>query len=215
MKEIYEKHLLTEKFNAWELDEFKKRAKNDRAWDKKGDSVGLTIKHMPKNTKRPREDGYLVIKLLTPSNLKGSGVEKRHGKYNASVVLSSGRTISLGDFDKFEKAKDELINYMINHIKENIATNLKEGYTDHLLSEKKAPIELGKSLYLHRVGYDANGNWSYWVSKGGNKAKKIQAINLKGGSNKIRKDAIKSGSVEGHEDVVKGIIDYYYKHMDK
>jgi len=52
---------------------------------------------------------------------------------------------------------------------------------------KKAPkggYDIGDGFSVTKVGHDTNGNWSYWVAKGG-AAKKIQTGNLNGGSGKI------------------------------
>ena len=47
------------------------------------------------------------------------------------------------------------------------------------LKKFKSPLDLGCEkgegcYFLHSVGLDTNGNWSYMVSKGSNKPKKIQ-----------------------------------------
>jgi len=58
---------------------------------------------------------------------------------------------------------------------------------DFLSEGKKAPkggYDIGDGMSVTKVGYDTNGNWSYWISKGGS-AKKIQTTNLNGGSGKI------------------------------
>lgn len=36
------------------------------------------------------------------------------------------------------------------------------------------PIDIGDGYYAHKIGYDRNGNWAVWVSKGTNPAMKIQ-----------------------------------------
>lgn len=36
------------------------------------------------------------------------------------------------------------------------------------------PIDIGDGYYAHKIGYDRNGNWAVWVSKGSNPALKIR-----------------------------------------
>jgi len=60
----------------------------------------------------------------------------------------------------------------------------KEVEMDEAKTAGKTGIDIGDGMAVAKVGYDANGNWSYWIRKdGGNK--KIQTINLNGGSGKI------------------------------
>lgn len=37
-----------------------------------------------------------------------------------------------------------------------------------------SPVDIGDGYYVHKIGYDRNGNWAVWVSKGSNPATKIQ-----------------------------------------
>lgn len=46
------------------------------------------------------------------------------------------------------------------------------------LKRPKSPADMGDGYYLHRTGMDANGNHSAWVSKGANRAKKVQTNNV-------------------------------------
>lgn len=57
-----------------------------------------------------------------------------------------------------------------------------------ILNEAKSVrggVDIGDDFRVMRLGFDANGNWSYWISQSGGKAKKIQAVNLDGGNNKV------------------------------
>jgi len=50
--------------------------------------------------------------------------------------------------------------------------------------DSKKGIDIGDGFRVHKIGHDANGNWSYVISKG-NKTTKIQAANINNGSGKI------------------------------
>ena len=79
------------------------------------------------------------------------------------------------------------------------------------LKKLKKSIELGSgkkgSYYVDKVGFDTNGNWSYMVSRGSNKAKKIQHQGDWG--TKITKDSDWK-EVENSK-VAQNIINYYEK----
>ena len=109
---------MTEAYNSWELSEFEKKANNPRAWERRGDSIGLPIDWSEKSS-RGRKKGWGVIQLLTPDNYRGPDDKKRHGKYKTSIELPTGERRFIGDFDSEDKAKKELIKFMTDHIKKN------------------------------------------------------------------------------------------------
>ena len=53
------------------------------------------------------------------------------------------------------------------------------------VKSSKSGVDIGDGFRVMRVGHDTNGNWSYWISKNGGRAKKVQSINLNGGKGKI------------------------------
>lgn len=84
--------------------------------------------------------------------------------------------------------------------------------SDDNLNEAKKH-KMGDGMYLTKVGFDTNGNWSYWISDGG-RAKKVQHGNVGNGSmTKITKDDVKKFDPGKHKDTIKGITDYYNKYM--
>ena len=117
--ELIKKYLICEGYNKWELDEFIKKAKNKKAWEKRGDSIGLSFKWNDKKSQMGSNSAYAVVQLLTPKNYKGDGAEKRHGKYKASINTDRGKSIFIGDFNSENDAKKALIDYIISHIKQN------------------------------------------------------------------------------------------------
>lgn len=57
-----------------------------------------------------------------------------------------------------------------------------------ILNEAKSVrggVNIGDDYRVMRLGFDPNGNWSYWVSYAGGKAKKIQSINLDGAKHRV------------------------------
>ena len=87
----------------------------------------------------------------------------------------------------------------------------EETHMNESLKKLKKSIELGSgkkgSYYVDKVGFDTNGNWSYMVSRGSNKAKKIQHQGDWG--TKITKDSDWK-EVENSK-VAQNIINYYEK----
>lgn len=62
--------------------------------------------------------------------------------------------------------------------------NFERLLEETFISEAKASkigIDIGDGFSVHKVGFDKNGNWSYWISKGRSKQKKVQVVgNVKG-----------------------------------
>ena len=87
------------------------------------------------------------------------------------------------------------------------------GILKKLLNEAKKAVkvdlELGKGksgyYFITKVGYDANGNWSYWIAKGGNKPKKVQH---QGGGGKILADTTQKELNTSLQTTVKELIEY-------
>ena len=77
--------------------------------------------------------------------------------------------------------------------------DISEGY-------KKVNINLGGPFNISKLGYDANGNWSYMVSKGAGKPKKIQ--HQGDWPSKITKDD-NTASVKNQAETAEEIIKYY------
>lgn len=77
----------------------------------------------------------------------------------------------------------------------------------------KPPIEIGGPLAVKKIGYDPNGNWSYWLETPRG-TKKIQNGAIGGQSsvtdiNDFRKPDART------KKVVDGIISYYEKFIKK
>jgi len=79
-------------------------------------------------------------------------------------------------------------------------------------------VDIGDGIEIDKVGYDRNGNWSYWVRIDGARAKKIQHMSLvgtgaKGGipRNKITKEDFKANFLD--KDTVKAIKKYIKEFM--
>jgi hypothetical protein len=83
------------------------------------------------------------------------------------------------------------------------------------MKKLKKPLELGQGkkgvYYLHKVGHDTNGNWSYIVSRGSNKPKKIQH------QGQWREKLTTSHSDEDvfNSDTAEEIIKYYEKFVNE
>jgi len=88
---------------------------------------------------------------------------------------------------------------------------LVENKIDEAFKKLKEPLDIGKGkkgyYYLEKVGYDANGNWSYMVARGANKPKKIQHQGDWG--TKFTKD-----DKEISQELAKKIIDYYEEYIN-
>jgi hypothetical protein len=85
-----------------------------------------------------------------------------------------------------------------------------------MVSAKPKPVDIGDSLYVHKVGYDTNGNSSVWVSKGANRAKKIQMGGVVYNKNDIMRDKLKyfeDMSDSGVKRSVKEIKDYFKSYL--
>lgn len=116
---------------------------------------------------------------------------------------------------KKEITKSSYNQKLVSNIQKQIVSEQarrKESLNEALKKLKK-PIELGsgkKGVYfVDKVGFDSNGNWSYMVSRGSNKAKKIQHQGE--WSEKIRKDSSEKEILNSK--VAQGIIDYYEKYI--
>ena len=92
----------------------------------------------------------------------------------------------------------------LNGLKEKFKEKVSEA-----MKKLKSEPELGSgkkgTYYLNSVGYDSNGNWSYMVSKGANKPKKIQHQGE--WREKLTSD-MSDKEIEGSK-TSKEIIDYY------
>jgi hypothetical protein len=82
------------------------------------------------------------------------------------------------------------------------------------LKQKTAKIpyvEIAPGIYVNRVGFDVNGNWSYWVSHGSNKSKKIQHGDASAESSSVTK----LEDFENPNDNTKEVINNIVSYMDK
>lgn len=104
-----------------------------------------------------------------------------------------------------------------NLVTDIISYKLLDGLTEGKTA--KNPVDIGDGFYLKRVGFDLNGNWSYWVQLGSNRARKIQALNVNAGANKITDLSVLtsgegySDSGNGYSDTIAGIKKYYNKYI--
>jgi len=81
------------------------------------------------------------------------------------------------------------------------------------MKKLKNPLEIGcikagdkkGCYYIMSVGYDTNGNWSYMVSKGGSKPKKIQHQGEWG--NKVTPNTTQE-NLDNMSDFTKDMLDY-------
>lgn len=92
---------------------------------------------------------------------------------------------------------------------------LKSLIVESKIKKLKTSIDLecgsGYCLFITSIGHDTNGNWSYMVAKGANKAKKIQHQGDWGA--KITKDTTQSEAEDMK--VYKEITKYYLEFSDK
>jgi hypothetical protein len=81
------------------------------------------------------------------------------------------------------------INDLLNEFygKDLVKKSISLQYLNNLNEGKftKKPIDIGGGFYLKGVGFDNNGNWSYWVSRGASGFRKLQASDVNGGKDKI------------------------------
>lgn len=92
-----------------------------------------------------------------------------------------------------------------------------KSFKTYISEAKKAPkdgYDIGDGFSVTKIGMDANGNWSYWITKGASKAKKIQTTNLAGGSGKITDvREFKDAKSKDAKKAIELIKDYASKHM--
>lgn len=74
----------------------------------------------------------------------------------------------------------------------------------------KGGVDIGGNFRVMRIGFDKNGNWSYWVSVGG-RARKIQATNLMGGKHKVTN--INDFRTDATDQEKENIKQYYNEYM--
>lgn len=79
------------------------------------------------------------------------------------------------------------------------------------------PVAIGDGFYIHKVGYDVNGNWSIWVSKGANRAKKIQT---NGNAPTAHEQSKRGKTLKERTDTLSDkakdeLKDFYRKYLDK
>ncbi len=90
-------------------------------------------------------------------------------------------------------------------------------YLESARSSKK-PVDIGQGLYVMRVGMDLNGNSSIWISRGSNRAQKIQMNGVLSDKSNILVDGVSYFSDKEKPRVKKTIaeiIDYWNKYMVK
>ena len=76
----------------------------------------------------------------------------------------------------------------------------KEDKTVHTMQKSyKEPYDIGEGLYLHRHGFDTNGNHSVWVSQGSERTKKIQTNQNLPTVHSTRPELTEKGMQEIHE----------------
>jgi hypothetical protein len=85
-----------------------------------------------------------------------------------------------------------------------------------LLEESKFSkngIDIGDGYSVHKIGYDINGNWTYWIKYGNKSLKQIQAINILNGRNKVVN--INDFKVDETNEIKNEIKKYYSKYIIK
>ena len=79
-------------------------------------------------------------------------------------------------------------------------------------ARRRGPVDIGDGFYVHHAGYDSNGNWSVWVSKGANRAHKIQTNQ----NAPTAHDHTRSEGIENLPDKAKEELkDYFRKFISK
>lgn len=107
-----------------------------------------------------------------------------------------------GEFDR--DAKDRVYNDDANLLDES------SPYLTSIFKEKKdEDVDLGDGYYVKKAGLDANGNWSIWVAKGSNKARKIQT---NGNINSAHQK--KLSDIRDDAEVKTAILDYIKDYED-
>lgn len=88
-------------------------------------------------------------------------------------------------------------------------------FLNELLNEHKAVkggVDIGDGFRVMKVGRDVNGNTSYWVSRNGGRAKKIQAVgNIEGDKVFDIRDFANSST----DSIKHQIKEYYYTYLMK
>ncbi len=104
---------------------------------------------------------------------------------------------------------------IMNKLYENVLAGKNEIEELFVEAKKFKYVQLGNSsYYVNKVGKDVNGNWSYWVSKGNGKSKKIQVTgNVKG--EKVTDITRFQDTDKNIEKVKKSVIDYYKKYLEQ
>lgn len=102
----------------------------------------------------------------TASKKKPSGIDVRQSKGKWEVVDRNDNDKILGTHDTEEKAREQQ--------KAIYASMNREAKAEKTATAAANPIDIGDGYYAHKIGYDRNGNWAVWVSKGANPALKIQ-----------------------------------------
>lgn len=102
----------------------------------------------------------------TASKKKPSGIDVRQSKGKWEVVDRNDNDKILGTHDTEEKAREQQ--------KAIYASMNREAKAEKTATAAANPIDIGDGYYAHKIGYDRNGNWAVWVSKGANPALKIR-----------------------------------------
>ena len=85
-----------------------------------------------------------------------------------------------------------------------------------LVQAKKKYVDIGEGFYVSKVGKDANGNSSVWVSKGSGRAKKIQINGVVSDKSNVMSEKLKYFDNQNDPKVkktIKEIKDYYKKYL--
>ena len=199
-----------------------KQYADDSKWVVNGLAGGLVnesiLKEDAKKVWKKGKTLYVDSDFVNLSKGKLPNSELKHAGMGNFFLQTPGGNVSFsrvsGKFDGMSgrghqmDGDSKLVAQLIKKMGAKIINeSVNEAYT-----KLKSTIELGQGkkgvYYVHKVGFDTNGNWSYIVSRGGNKPKKIQ--HQGNWSSKITKtsteDDVKNSKT------AKEIIDYFEKY---
>lgn len=157
-----------------------------------------------------------VKKKMNEANMPGEFVAyviTDKGRYNYVTTLKSGQAAKVWQSKNrnlMSKSGIRGIGVMNKQEWDRDWAKYSEAVNEAIAKLKK-PLELGQGkkgvYYLHGIGHDTNGNWSYMVSRGANKPKKIQH------QGQWREKLTKNHSDEDvfNSDTAAEIIKYYEK----
>lgn len=158
----------------------------------------------------------------------------QHGAATPDMIVDNSRSATPEEYEDLKNELENNVGYKLEIVSdESVDELLKSSYEirrkklekyedvngskESLKESKLKSVDIGDGYYVKKVGNDTNGNSSVWVSKGANKAKKIQMNGVVKDKSNVMTDKLKYFENNKNTKVkksIKEIKDYYKKYIE-